>query len=283
MRVDEVDMEAALGRAKSFFDGDRCTLIFTPNPEIIMLAQGNESLREAINGADLCLADGIGVVLASRIQGSGSRVQAGRPLRTSVSAAKRRGRRLGRPVGDHGSPLRQDVAPQIVGDTLAVSRGRPQGSPLRARVAGYDFLLELLKLNKNVFLLGAKDGVAGECAKRLDNVVGWHHGYFSEDEGDNIIERINASGAEMLVAALGAPKQELWLWENRERLGCKVAIGVGGALDVISGNVKRAPRIWQKLCLEWLYRAIREPKRFKRLAVLPKFIWKVITRRETTK
>ena len=221
VEISEVDREPALAIAKDFFNTEKLSLIFTPNPEIVMLAQENDELKIALDGADLCLPDGIGVVIASRIL----------------------------------------------------------KNPIQERIAGYDFLLELLKLRKKVFLLGSKDGIAEKCAEKLQNVVGYHHGYFDESETDSIITKINSSRAELLVVALGAPKQELWLWSNRDRLNCKVAIGVGGALDVISGNVKRAPIIWQKLCLEWLYRAICEPKRFKRLAILPKFAIDVIRSR----
>ena len=219
--VQECYMSSAIEKAKSFFNAKGNYLIFTPNPEIIMLAQENDELKLALNSSDLNLPDGIGVVIASKI-------------------------------------LRK---------------------PLPARVAGYDFLLELFKLNKKVFLLGSEDGVAEACSKKIDNVVGFYHGYFEDSETDNIIKMINKSGAELLVVALGAPKQELWLWRNKDRLQCKVGIGVGGCLDVISGNVKRAPIIWQKLCLEWLYRALCEPKRFKRLKILPKFMIEVIKER----
>ena len=220
--IDKINMDEAAKRAEALFGYDGVSMIFTPNPEIIMLAQGNAKLQNALESADLCLPDGIGVVIASRIM----------------------------------------------------------KKPLQERVAGFDFLMKMMDKGYKTFLLGARGDVVKRAAERLENVVGFRDGYFGEDETESIIKQINDSKAEFLVVGLGAPKQELWIYENREKLACKVAMGVGGCIDVIAGEVKRAPKLWQKLCLEWLYRAVKEPKRFGRLMVLPKFIIQVIVNSE---
>src|SRR5690606_19428784 len=100
-----------------------------------------------------------------------------------------------------------------------------------------------------VYLCGSRPGVAPRAAVRLRRrfpgleIVGAAHGYFDETEEGELLERIAASGAQLLLAGLGAPRQELWLHQNLPRLGVPVAMGVGGALDVWAGRVKRAPRL----------------------------------------
>ena len=156
------------------------------------------------------------------------------------------------------------------------------GTPLSERVAGYDFLLELLNLadecRLRVFLLGGKPSVADRAAKNISeqyrgvNICGTQDGYFDDTEDRDIIEKINNAAPDILVVCLGAPKQEKWLVKNRDFLRFRLAIGAGGAIDVISGDVKRAPKFIQKIHLEWLYRAVCDPKRIPRLLILPKFM-----------
>ena len=107
-------------------------------------------------------------------------------------------------------------------------------------------------------------------------IAGSHHGYFKPEEEDAIVEEINRSGAEFLCVALGSPKQEEFVARHRDRLKVKAAIGVGGSLDVWAGTLKRAPEFYQKHGLEWLYRFVQEPARYKRMAALPAFMCKVM-------
>ena len=108
------------------------------------------------------------------------------------------------------------------------------------------------------------------------NIVGVHHGYFSDNETDDIVKQINESGAKLLLVCLGAPKQEKWIFENKSKLtNVSLCMGVGGALDVFAGVAKRAPELFIKFNLEWLYRFCKNPSRLGRFATLPKFVMTV--------
>jgi N-acetylglucosaminyldiphosphoundecaprenol N-acetyl-beta-D-mannosaminyltransferase len=159
-----------------------------------------------------------------------------------------------------------------------------KGGRIRSRVTGIDMMLRLCQeaaaRGKKIFLYGAKPGVADEAKRRLEEmfpgiqIVGTMHGY--EKNEQVIKEAINQSGADILFVALGSPAQEYWIVNHMHSLAPKVYQGVGGSFDVISGRIKRAPLLFQKLGLEWLYRLLKEPWRWKRQLVLPKFLIKVI-------
>ncbi|MEZ4630743.1 MAG: WecB/TagA/CpsF family glycosyltransferase [Deinococcales bacterium] len=157
--------------------------------------------------------------------------------------------------------------------------------PLPERVPGVELLFDLLARGSEVkaFFLGAKPGVAEKAAiiaqeRYACRVVGHHHGYFKRPEDNaKIAELIRQSGANLLVAALGEG-QEIFLHENRAALQIPLMIGVGGSLDVLSGEVTRSP-IWsQKLRLEWAYRILSDPKRWYRLPRLARFVMLVLKR-----
>ncbi|AAM25322.1 N-acetylglucosaminyldiphosphoundecaprenol N-acetyl-beta-D-mannosaminyltransferase [Caldanaerobacter subterraneus subsp. tengcongensis MB4] len=170
-----------------------------------------------------------------------------------------------------------------------VFASRVFNKPLKERVAGFDLMMEFVKWashkDVSIYLLGAKPEVVEKAQSNLKNlypslkIVGFHHGYFNEKEEENIIEDINKRAAQVLFVALGAPKQEKWIYKNKEKLKVKIAMGVGGSFDVIAGKAKRAPEIYRKLGLEWLYRLIQEPWRYKRMSALPKFAFKVLLAR----
>lgn len=155
------------------------------------------------------------------------------------------------------------------------------GRPLKQKVAGIDFAArlagELAKRGKSLFLLGAKPGVAEQAAERLKEqypglaVAGVHDGYFQED--GPVVTEIARSGADAVFVCLGAPRQEFWMASNGAATGAKILVGLGGSLDVFAGVSARAPDIWVRLGLEWLYRLIREPWRFKRMCRLPLFLF----------
>lgn len=161
------------------------------------------------------------------------------------------------------------------------------GTPLKEKVAGVEFADGVLGLlaqkGGSVYLLGSKPGVAELAAEKMLakhpglTIAGLADGYFKE-EGP-VIEKINAAHADVLFVCLGAPKQERFMTAHRQELNVRLMAGLGGSLDSFAGTVKRAPRWMINCSLEWLYRLIKEPKRFKRMLRLPKFLWAVVCRR----
>ncbi len=110
-------------------------------------------------------------------------------------------------------------------------------------------------------------------------IKGYTHGYFKPDEENNLIEEINKANPDILLVSLGAPKQELWIYENMYRLKCKVCIGLGGSIDIFAGKVTLTPEFIRRAGFEWLHRLIREPKRIKRMMDLPRFMMLTLNRR----
>ena len=140
-------------------------------------------------------------------------------------------------------------------------------------------LIELAyRKDKSIYFLGGKEGVAEEAEVKLRqrykdiNIVGMHNGYFDDEEEKIIINDIINLKPDIVFVALGAHKQEKWIFRNRHNMPVKIAMGVGGSIDVIAGKVKRAPLFYQKAGLEWFYRLLKEPKRIFRVLKLPKFI-----------
>jgi len=231
--VDPATFESMLTHIETWIARrDRVYQICTVSPEFVMIAQDNPDFMRALHQADLCVADGVGLLLAARLLG----------------------RRLPeRVTGSDGVPL--------------IAR--------RAAERGW-----------KLFLLGAAPGVAERAAARLvaDNpgliIAGTYAGSPAPAEEAEIVARVNASGADILFVAYGAPQQDLWIARNRDRLSVAVAMGVGGTFDFIAGVVPRAPRWMRRLGLEWLYRLYRQPWRWRRMLRLPRFVWAVLTRRE---
>ena len=151
------------------------------------------------------------------------------------------------------------------------------GTPLKERVPGIEFaeamLSALNEMGGRLYLLGAKPGVAEEAGSRIcaqyPNLVlcGTHDGYF--DNEAPVVRAVSQAAPDLLFVCLGAPKQEKWMARWGALTGAKLAIGLGGALDVFAGNVDRAPEKWRRMGLEWAYRLSREPKRIGRMAKLP--------------
>lgn len=159
------------------------------------------------------------------------------------------------------------------------------GYEMPERVAGYDLVQELMKISPaksyKIFLFGAAPGIADKAKLKAEEmysgvkIVGTRNGYFSENDEIEIIEQIKNAQPDILLVALGVPKQEKWLFKNKDKLNVPVSIGVGGSFDVMAGIVKRAPVWMQKAKLEWLFRAMLQPSRAGRLTALPKFVFKV--------
>ncbi|WP_019879667.1 WecB/TagA/CpsF family glycosyltransferase [Succinispira mobilis] len=174
------------------------------------------------------------------------------------------------------------VLPDGAGVVLAA---RYLGYHMPERVAGCDLVSEILKVaadqNLKVYFLGAAPKIAQKASELSIEknpglkIAGVRDGFFSDADVQDIIDAINASEADILLVALGVPKQEIFLNQYREQLKPNLLIGVGGTFDVMAGNVKRAPVFMQKNNLEWLYRFLMQPSRFLRILAIPKFIFKV--------
>lgn len=151
------------------------------------------------------------------------------------------------------------------------------GKPLKGRVPGIEFAADMLAclngMGGRLYLLGAKPGVAEEAGRRIlaqyPNIVlcGTQDGYFKDEEA--ALLKVAAARPDLLFVCLGAPKQEKWMARWGRHTGARLAIGLGGALDVFAGNVERAPESWRRLGLEWAYRLKKEPQRAGRMARLP--------------
>jgi len=217
-----------------------CTAIaLSFNPELVIRAQRDPAVAEVLYAADLCYPDGVGAVWAAARQGA---------------------RRVGHRGGVH-----RWVPPE-----------RVPGIELAERV------LELAAAEgRSVFFLGAEPGVAEQAARRQKerlpglHIAGTHHGYFAPEDESKVVDAIRASGAHILLVAMGAPRQELFLYRHRERLGVRVGLGVGGSFDVWAGRVKRAPNWVQRAKVEWLYRLLSDPRRLRRQWALPWYAWQV--------
>lgn len=177
-------------------------------------------------------------------------------------------------------------ASMVVPDGIGVIKAaKILKTPLKARVPGIEIgeraLEHCAKMGYKVFFLGGKPGVAEEAAKRKAEqypgleFCGTADGYFKKEgeENEAVIEKINTARPDLLFVCLGVPAQEKWIKENGPKLtSAKVCLALGGSLDVYSGNVKRAPKLFIKLNLEWFYRLLCDPKRIGRMMKLPKFL-----------
>lgn len=174
------------------------------------------------------------------------------------------------------------ITPDGIGVVYA---SRILGHPIPERVGGFDLANSLLdaaaKEEKTLYLFGGKPGIAERAAEKICElykgikIVGVSDGYFDAEKEKAIIDDINENSPDILFVCLGFPKQENWL-STHPNLNVKVAMALGGSLDVFAGAVKRAPEIFQKLGLEWFYRLIKQPSRFVRMLALPKFGFTVL-------
>ncbi|MBQ9280212.1 MAG: WecB/TagA/CpsF family glycosyltransferase [Clostridia bacterium] len=174
----------------------------------------------------------------------------------------------------------------VIPDGIGIIKGaKILGTPLKERVAGYDLICNLFDQGKDgsisFYFWGGKPGVAELAKEKIKekypelNVLGAHHGYFQEEEEKEIIEEIRTLKPDVLLVGLGFPKQEKTINKYLNDGIFKIGIGCGGSIDVIAGTVKRAPKFFIDLHLEWFYRLLKQPTRFKRMLVLPQFILEV--------
>lgn len=232
VKVNNVSFSQAVDKLKAAMEKEGTTTLYTPNSEIVMAAQNDRELMDLLNSGSLVIADGIGLIYASRIN----------------------------------------------------------KNPLPERVTGFDISLALIKyINEKgytIYILGSSPENVEEAVKRITddypniNIGGYHHGYFSPEEEETIISNINKANPHFLMVGFGAPKQEKWIHRNKGKLNARVIGGIGGTIDILSGRVKRAPDMFCKLGLEWFYRLVKQPSRYKRMMALPKFMIKVLRTRK---
>lgn len=157
--------------------------------------------------------------------------------------------------------------------------------PITERVTGVELLEGLMEAADErawkIYLLGAapdvNEAAADQLAKRYPraNIIGRRHGFFDQKDERMIVSEIAELKPDLLFVALGAPRQDIWISTHWDKLQVPLAIGLGGSLDVISGKVKRAPELWQRMHLEWLYRLLSQPSRWKRQLAIPRFVFTV--------
>ena len=235
IRVDALTYAELLDRIAAFIAAGGPHQIATLNPEFVMEAQRNAAFRTVLEQAELCMADGVGLLWAARRQGQ--------------------------------------MLPERVTGSDAL--------PLIAERAARD--------GWRLYLLGAAPDVAEQTAQLLQvrypgvQIVGTYAGAPADIEAPDIIARVRAARPDVLFVAYGAPAQDLWIARHRAALAVPVMLGVGGAFDHLTGVRKRAPAWVQRLNLEWLYRLITQPWRWRRQLALPRFVWAVVSERRATK
>lgn len=176
-------------------------------------------------------------------------------------------------------------ADYVIADGIGIIKGSKMlGTPIVERVAGYDLMLALLEeanqQGSRVYLLGAKEDVLQSTVAKVKklypsiNLVGSRNGYFDFSDSA-VIEAVQATQPDIVFVAIGYPKQEQWIHQYMRTASKGLLMGVGGSFDVLSGKSKRAPKIFIKLNIEWLYRLIKQPFRIKRMMALPRFLREV--------
>ncbi len=174
----------------------------------------------------------------------------------------------------------------VIPDGIGIIKGANiLGTPLKERVAGYDLICNLLEKHKNgdktFYFWGSKPEIAEIAKKELEEkypnikILGVDNGYFDDEKKKEIIKKITELKPDILLVGTGFPRQEKLINEMLPLNIFKMAIGCGGSIDVLSGTVKRAPKIFIKLHIEWSWRLIKEPTRIGRMMVLPKFLKEV--------
>lgn len=237
--------------------------VVTPNPEMILMAQRNPKFRYVLNEAAMAVADGVGLQMAADYL----TVEITGPYPVRLAKLLMNGLKVGA-KGFIKSTYRQ----------------------LPERVPGSDLLPKIIEARPNtrVYFLGGGPDVAVLASKKLKNtypqmiIAGISEGGVIDSDGYGLddpetIKSIQESGAELLVVCFGAPKQDLWIHHYKEKFQVKVAIGLGGTLDYFAGSRIRAPKIFSKIGLEWMWRLWQQPKRMGRIIdAVVRFPWLIV-------
>ncbi len=182
------------------------------------------------------------------------------------------------------------ATPDSVGVMLG---GKIQKKPFKQRIPGQAYFRKILEIGEQeewtFYMLGGEGNVpelaVSNVKKDYPNlkIIGYHEGFFKEDSEEDVIKEINRLKPNVLFVAMGAPIQEKWIYKHKDELQVDIAAGQGGTFDYEAGKIKRAPKIVQKLCIEWLWRLILQPTRIKRMIVLPIYLIKIVFTKDITK
>lgn len=289
----------------------KLVMVVTPNPEQVVQANEDDSFRSVLNGSDISIPDGVGLVIAERILNSKFQI----PNFKSISNSK----------FQNSKPNRDTLSPSAPSITLRTSplRANERRDAKLTRIAGIELAEELIQICQEeglrVLLLGGREGVAEEAAVKILNLksqipnkskiqnpkfktnndirdtkypsaslrASEIHGlagskdiaHETPEEREAVLEQIRKYNPHLILVGYGAPWQEKWIASNRvalEKVGVRVAMVVGGVFDEWAGKVKRTPDWVLRIGFKWLYRLIQEPWRWRRQLRLIKFMGMVI-------
>jgi N-acetylglucosaminyldiphosphoundecaprenol N-acetyl-beta-D-mannosaminyltransferase len=218
----------------------------TPNPEMIVEASRNPEFHKILHDSDLSLADGTGILWASGFLPL-SKLDVEAPLHKKFSL--------------------ENFTLGIISLFRFLFSRKKYEREIRSRVTGIDVFGRFVATSQaKIFLLGGAEGAAKEIAEKFENIVGIYDGFVEPEIDEQIVQEVNASGAEALFVALGSPKQEFWIAKNISQMpSIRFAMGVGGAFDFLTGKQKRAPQWMRDTGLEWVYRFVHNPFRATRM------------------
>jgi N-acetylglucosaminyldiphosphoundecaprenol N-acetyl-beta-D-mannosaminyltransferase len=234
--------------------------VVKPYSEFMPRARRDREISKIIDGAALCLADGVGILWAAHY--------------------------LSLP----GGPLRALWQLPLSLASLAINPSAVR-RPLKENMAGVDLtwamLAELECAGTSVFLLGGTEAELRGTRERIEarfpglRIAGAHSGHFKTEgaENESVLAEIKAASPQALLVAMGFPLQEQWIAANLGALSANVAVAEGGSFSFISGSTRRAPGWMQRAGLEWLFRLLRQPWRLRRQLALPVFVWMVVRER----
>jgi len=259
IKIDAVKKEDLKKKLEQIFKSKKINYIFTPNAEFVMRAQKDSVFKKILNNGALNLADGVGILWAAKYDSL--------PIPNV-------------PV------LKQLFAFIVWLFSLFTIIFYPRfiKKPIPERISGADFVWPLSQFaaenDYKIFLLGGASTIAERAALKLQtDIYGLKiAGVSSLDpqDRDQIIAQINKSNADILLVAYGSPKQEIWLKNNLKETSCILGVGVGGTFDFLAGTKKRAPASLRAIGLEWFYRLLLEPSRFKRQLAVPKLAFTML-------
>jgi N-acetylglucosaminyldiphosphoundecaprenol N-acetyl-beta-D-mannosaminyltransferase len=258
VRFDALTRREAAAEVARLAGAEGKAYVVKPYSEFMPRAHRDAGVRDVLNGAALCLPDGAGILWAAHylsLRGTALRALAQFPFSLASLVL-------------HPEALRR---------------------PMPEAMAGVDFTWAMLEAlasaGRSVYLLGGtKEEAAGAeeaIRKRLPalRIAGFRDGYFARGHTPAVVKAINASNADVLLVAMGFPRQERWIADNLAALDVRVAVAEGGSFSFISGATPRAPRWMRRAGLEWLYRLARQPSRLRRQLALPAFVCLVLRER----